>query len=187
MIALIGATSAVSVSQRTNQEKLYDQMNVQLEESKVLEMKDNFNGYHAYLHEFPGTVNENGNFMAPYERVYPERFVGDSADQDYYPVDTFTQNILKSYAVEGITGKKEKNPRPNGHYSLSKDTARSAAAEVICTHFKKCGDEGKKWLDFYYEDAWNYYDVNRTGFIDAIGVAQFFRHLTRPLGTIDLQ
>ena len=65
-------------------------------------------------------------------------------------------------------------------------SARDASAEVICTHFNKCGAEGQKYLDLYYGDAWNYYDVNREGKIDAVGVSQFFRFLTKPLGTIDL-
>ena len=70
---------------------------------------------------------------------------------------------------------------------MTKDQARLASVEVICTHFKKCGKEGEKYLDLYYDDAWKYYDVNREGRIDAIGVSQFFRFLTRPLGMIDLQ
>jgi hypothetical protein len=185
--ALLGGVSAITLSSKTNQDKLFDNMNVQLEESKVLEMHDNWNGWHAHMNEFPGTVNENGNFLAPYARSIPERFVGDSAETDYYPVDTFTQNILNKYAIEGVDGKKEKNPQPTGAFYLTKVTARKASEEVLCTHFKKCGAEGKKYLDFYYEDAWNYYDVNRVQRIDAIGVSQFFRFLTRPLGDIDLQ
>ena len=42
------------------------------------------------MHEFPGTVNEHGNFMDPYNRVIPTRFVGDAADENAYPVDKFT-------------------------------------------------------------------------------------------------
>ena len=95
--------------------------------------------------------------------------------------------MLNKYAIEGVTGQKQKDARPTGAFYLTKADARRAAVEVICTHFKKCGAEGEKYLNFYYEDAWNYYDVNRVGRIDAIGVSQFFRHLTRPLGMIDLQ
>ena len=153
---------------------------------KILENLDNWDGWHAHMHEFPGTINQNGNFMDSYDREIPVRFQGNSADMDYYPVDTFTQNMLKKYAIEGVSGKKVKDPKPTGAFYLTKDTAREAAAEVICTHFKKCGADGEKYLAFYYEDAWNYYDVNRVGRIDAIGVSQFFRHLTRPLGDIDL-
>ena len=183
LIALMGSASAVQI--KTNQDKLFEQMLLQTE--KIVENGDQFQGWHAHMHEFPGTINQNGNFMDSYTRTIPERFQGDSAEDGYYPIDTFTQNILKTYAIEGVTGQKQKNPRPTGQFYLTKETARIAAAEVICTHFNKCGDEGKKFLDFYYDDAWNYYDVNREGRIDAIGVSSFFRALTRPLGIIDLQ
>ena len=65
------------------------------------------------------------------------------------------------------------------------------AKEVICTHFKKCGKEGSKWLkedpDFAgkgrFDSTWSYFDVNEEGRLDAIGmIAQFMRKLTRPLG-----
>ena len=139
------------------------------------------------MHEFPGNVNEHGNFMDPYNRVLPTRFVGDAADENAYPVDKFTQNILNKYAVEGVTGQKEKNPKPTGHFYLTKASARLAALEVICTHFQQCGTKGEEYLNQRYDDAWDYYDVNREGRIDAIGVSQFYRFLTRPLGMIDLQ
>jgi hypothetical protein len=153
---------------------------------KIIEKGTDFIGWHPEMHEFPGTVNEYGNFKDAYTRVKPERFDGDSADTNYYPVDKFTQNMLNKYAVEGHTDKKG-HPQPTGHFTLTADTARTAAAEVVCTHFSKCGKDGDDYLSKYFQDAWNYYDVNREGKIDAIGVSQFFRFLTRPLGDIDLQ
>ena len=184
-LAVLASASAVELKQKTNQDKLYDEMLLQTE--KVLENAPTWNGWSSHMHEFPGTVNQNGNFMDSYERNLPHPFVGNAADDGYYPVDTFTQNMIKNYAIEGGRGQKQKDPAPTGSFYLTKDGARQAAAEVVCTHFKKCGDEAEKFLAFYYEDAWNYYDVNRVGRIDAIGVSQFFRHLTRPLGFIDLQ
>ena len=139
------------------------------------------------MHEFPGTVTEYGNFVNPYNRVLPPRFTGNAADMDYYPIDTFTQNMLNKYAIEGIEGKKEKDPRPTGSFYLTKDSARKAAVEVLCTHFALCEAKGEDYLATHYEEAWNYYDVNREGRIDAVGVSQFFRFLTKPLGAIDLQ
>lgn len=185
VIALLGSASAVEL--KTNQDKLFDQMLIQTESSKIIENADTWAGWHPHMDKFPGTVNQNGNFMDGYERAIPDPFVGDSADTGYYPVDTFTQRMLEKYAVEGVTGQKQKDASPTGSFYLTKNTARKAAEEVVCTHFKKCGAEAEKFLAFYYEDAWNYYDVNRVGRIDAIGVSQFFRHLTLPLGTIDLQ
>ena len=94
--------------------------------------------------------------------------------------------MLTKYAVEGISDKGKENPAPNGKFYLTKDSARKAAVEVICTHFALCNEEGEKFLNLRYNDSWNYYDVNQTGRIDAVGVSQFFRYLTRPLGAIDL-
>ena len=73
--------------------------------------------------------------MDKYDRVLPERFQGDTADTDHYPIDSFTQSIIKTYAIEGIQGKKDKDPSPTGSFYLTKEIGRKAAAEVICTHF----------------------------------------------------
>ena len=139
------------------------------------------------MHEFPGNVNEFGHWVNEYTRTLPKRFQGNSADTAYYPVDSFTQNMLNKYAIEGIEGKKEKDPRPTGSFYLTKDSARLASKEVLCTHFSLCAAKGEEYLASHYNDVWNYYDVNNEGRIDAIGVSQFFRFLTKPLGTIDLQ
>ena len=172
LIALVGAASAASITQKTD---------------KILENADSWDGWRPHMHEFPGTVNQNGNFMDAYERKIPSHFQGDAADQDYYPVDRFTRNILDNYAIEGVSGKKQKNPKPTGSFYLTKNGARRAAVEVLCTHFKKCDKDADAYLDYYYDDAWNYFDVNRVGRIDAIGVSTFFRFLCKPLGNVDLQ
>jgi len=147
------------------------------------------------MKDFPGTVNDNGNFMDAYERGsrIPERFVGDSADENAYPVDKFTQNLLDNYALEGHTDKDE-HPQPTGAFFLTKDTGKKVAAEVVCTHFSKCGGDGQAFLNSidehgisHYDEAWNHYDVNHDGKIDAVGMAaQFMRYLTRPLGWLDI-
>jgi len=74
-----------------------------------LEKRDEFNGWHPFMKDFPGTVNEQGNFMDAYERGsrIPERFQGDSADENAYPVDKFTQNLLDNYALESHTDKED--------------------------------------------------------------------------------
>ena len=182
--AIIGSASSLQMT-RTNQEKLYamnDESFVQTD--KILEKLDNFTGFEHTQDGHPGTQNEFGDFIQPYDRVIPERFEDPAADS--YPVDKFTQNMLKNYAVEGIADKDE-DPKPNGSFYLSKDSARKSSLEVLCTHFAQCGGDGENYLKLHYEDAWNYYDVNRAGRIDAVGVSQFFRYLTRPLGAIDLQ
>ena len=106
ILALIGATQAVNLN--SNQDKLYSHMraldveNIQVEESKVIETAGNWDGWHPHMHEFPGTVNEFGNYMDPYNREVPERFVDEDANS--YPVDKFTQNMIKNYAVESVDG-----------------------------------------------------------------------------------
>lgn len=78
--------------------------------------------------------------------------------------------MLNKYAIEGMDGK-GKDPKPSGKFYLTKDSARKAAGEVLCTHFAQCKEEGEAFLKLRYDDAWNYYDVNKTGQIDAIGVS----------------
>ena len=146
ILAMLGATKAVQLS--SNQDKLYrmmDDQNIQLEESKVLETLGNWDGWHAHMHEFPGTVNEFGNYMDAYNRTMPERFVDEDANS--YPVDKFTQNMIANYAVEGVDGQKEKDPSPTGRFFLTKEKARTVATEILCTHFKKCGADGEEFLN----------------------------------------
>ena len=37
-----------------------------------------------------------------------------------------------------------------------------------------------------FDKAWDYYDVNGAGKIDAVGSSSFFRYLTRKLGDLDI-
>ena len=66
-----------------------------------MESKAKFKGYPASHEEFPGTINDFGNWMDPYERQVPEHFTGDSADANFI-VDKFTQNVIKDHAIEGV-------------------------------------------------------------------------------------
>ena len=166
-----------------------------LQTDKVLENLPNWDGWHPEMHKFPGTVNEYGNYMDAYTRQAPERFVGDAAEEGVPPVDKFTQNIIDNYAVEGVAGVKEKDPKPTGQFYLNKEKTRLVAQEVLCTHFQKCGADGDKWLSEYsgngdgigrFEEAWKYFDVNNEGRLDAVGVSTFFRHLCMPLGWLDI-
>jgi hypothetical protein len=153
---------------------------------RITEVMQGWEGYHPKMHEFPGTVNMYGNFMDAYERTLPERFTGDSADTTY-PVDKFTQNMIENYALEGVDGMKVKNPKPNGLYYMKKATAREVAAEIIGTHFGLKGADAEKFLNEKFDAAFDYYDVNKEGRIDAIGMsAQMFRFLCKPLGELDL-
>ena len=57
---------------------------------RILEGRPNWEGWHPYMHGFPGTVNEFGNWMDPYSRKTPTVFVGDSAEEGIPQVDKFT-------------------------------------------------------------------------------------------------
>jgi hypothetical protein len=152
-------------------------------------------GWEPKMDEFPGTVNEHGNFMDAYTRVIPDRFVGDAAMEEVPPVDKFTQNLITNYATEGFDdGSKvvsEKHPKPTGAFYINKANGLKIAKEVACTHFKLCGAEGDAWLTSpdlnRYDAAFKYFDVNNTGMVDAVGVGTLFRFLFKPLGWVDLQ
>ena len=163
------------------------------ESERILEGRPNWEGWHPYMHGFPGTVNEFGNWMDPYARKTPNVFVGDSAEEGIPQVDKFTQNLINNHALESKIS--NGNPIPTGNYYTTKSSAKKLANEVLCTHFRLCGKKADSWLnddpDSFglgrFDSAWNYYDVNKDGRIDAVGMTpQFLRHLTRSLGSPDL-
>lgn len=209
-LALVGTSAAINIS---NQEKLFansvvqdivdengiekieDYSLIELNADKILEKQGGWE-FRASHHGFPGTVNEHGDFMSPYTRQIPERFIGDAAQDLDHSIDKFTQNMLNNYAIEG---KDDETGIPTGKFWVTKADARKVAGEVICTHFKRCGADAAAWLDSddhnnndgigtRFDVAWSYYDVNKQGRLDAIGmIANFMRHMFRPLGQLDLQ
>ena len=199
-LALVGAVSSYDLQRMNNQNKLYAEMALQddtfLQTEKVLETTAGSNvhgGWEADMHEFPGTQNDYGDYIQPYERVLPERFVGDAAQEDVVPVDKFTQNLIENYALEGTTGgtkEGKKDPHPNGHFYITKAKAHKIAEEILCTHFKKCGADATNWLDDpalnRWEHTWEYWDVLKAGKVDAVGSPTMFRYLTQDLGWLDL-
>ena len=187
IVALIAGTEAIKT---TNQEKLYAAMSSE----KILETTlPDWNGYHAHMNNFTGTVNEFGNFMDPYTRVIPERFVGDAAMEGLPPVDKFTQRLITEFAVEGFDFKESdpEHPKPNGKFYIDRKKALVVAKEVACTHFQKCGADADAWLSSpdtdRFNKAFDYFDVNKEERLDAVGVGTFFRYLYQPLGWVDLQ
>jgi len=79
------------------------------------------------MNEFPGTVNEHGNYVDPYDRGgrIPVRFVGDAAQDGVPPLDKFTQNLIANHAQEGLVLENEKTPdehaKPTGQFFLTKE------------------------------------------------------------------
>jgi len=189
------STVVADIAEENGIEKIENYDLIQINSGKVLEIQDGF-AFAPSHHGFPGTVNENGDFMSPYSRSIPETFVGDSAQEAIPPVDKFTQNMLNNYAVEGKDGE---TGLPTGKFWINKDTARTIAGEVACTHYKKCGEDADTWLDSQdhndsdatgtrFDVSWKYYDVNGQGRLDAVGmIANFMRHMFRSLGDLDLQ
>ena len=187
--ALIGSSMAVKLDDQTNQDKLYEF----IQTGDILEHRDYFNGWVASMEEFPGTVNQNGNFKQPYVRQIPPVFDGDSAAGDVN--DKYTQNLIINHAIEGVDkGKKGKINKTAGDamrthkFYMDKATARKLAVEILGTHFGKSEAEANAWLDSgKFQEAWNYWDVLDAGRVDAVGSSTFFRYLTRSLGDLDLQ
>ena len=88
------------------------------------------------------------------------------------------------------------HPQPSGVFFISKEQGRKVAIEILCTHFKKCGQDGEDWIsdvdpnsseETRWDAAFKYWDVNNEGKVDAVGSSVLFRHLCKPLGELDLQ
>ena len=58
--------------------------------------------------------------------------------------------------------------------------------EILQNNFKLNQSKAADYLKQNFDSAWDYYDVNDTGRIDAIGSSTFFRWFTRKLGDLDL-
>ena len=158
---------------------------------KIVEKLDDFNGWHAKMHEFPGTVNGFGDWFNSYDRDVPLPFK-DHATKDAHPqdvaVDKFTQNMIQNYAIEGVHKAKNQDPSRTGDFYLEKDGAKKVAMEILQNNFHLDQKKALDYINKNFDQAWDYYDFNDTGRIDAIGGAQtLFRWFTRKLGDLDLQ
>jgi len=81
--------------------------------SKVEETSGSFAGFDASRSGFIGNNHNAGEWVDAYNREIPKDF---AEDQDH-PVDMFTQNVLKNFATEGVTGE----GKPDGHFFITKD------------------------------------------------------------------
>ena len=114
-------------------------------------------------HEFPGTTN----FAPAYNRTIPEHFTDKHVD------DMFMNSMIGTYAKEGRTTE----GAPNGKFYLDRDSGYRASEEVVATHLKKTGTELKDYLAHNFDEAWDYYDVNKENLIEADRMSTFFRYL----------
>ena len=160
---------------------------ISLKTSKIVESKDDFNGWHASMEKFPGTVNDNGNYLGSYQREIPENYQSNAAEAEYYPQDTFTKSLLEKYATEEKFMDKEGVAQRTNHFVLTKDSAKDVARDILASHFSLKGKGADDFLTREFDESFNYFDVNREGKIDAVGSAGFFKSLTQSLGDLDLE
>ena len=98
---------------------------------------------------------------------------------------------MKDYATEGVT----KEGKPDGHFFVTKDQAKDLSFEVVETHLgydeKKAKDyvekKAKDYVEKNFGPAWEHYDVNEEGTIDALWLSTLMRFMTKPVKDIDLQ
>ena len=106
-----------------------------------------------------------------YKRVVPDRFTEERDDK-------LMESVIKTYAREiKVKGKL------TGVMMLNLEDAKALAAEVKSTH-KSMGYAGQ--VDaMSVEDAFNHFDVNGDGLIEAERAPQFLRYLY-PNGALDI-
>ena len=122
-------------------------------------------GYPGWYDEFPGT--EEG---APeYTRDMPTHF------SDLHLDDMFMNSMISKYAMEG----RNKDGSKNGKFYLDHDSGYKAAEEIVHTHMGLSGDALKNYLLAYYDEAWEYYDVNRENKIEADRMTTLYRFLCK--------
>ena len=80
---------------------------------RVEELDPTFGGFPASLHKFVGNNENGGQWKDAYTRVLPGNLDG----EDGTPVDTFTANVIKNYATEGVT----KEGLPSGQFFITRD------------------------------------------------------------------
>ena len=123
-------------------------------------------GYPHWYDEFPGT--DEG---APqYDRDMPQHFADKNLD------DMFMNSMITKYAQEG---RDKKTGEKNGKFYLDHDAGYKAAEEIVATHMGLSGDALKNYLLAYYDEAWEYYDVNRENKIEADRMTTLYRYLCK--------
>merc|ERR1712054_625493 len=106
-----------------------------------------------------------------YTRVVPERFTEERDDQ-------LMESVIEKYAREIKV-----NGKLTGTMMLNLEDAKALAAEVMSTH-KDMGYY--KQVDaMSVDDAFNHFDVNHDGLIEAERAPQFLRYLY-PNGALDI-
>ena len=101
-----------------------------------------------------------------YKRAMPERF---EEERD----DRLMNSMIATYALE----MKDDQGSPSGHMFFDKDSARSAAAEVVSTNYKWAAGQTAGYLNENFDNTWNHFDVNKDNLVEVERMPQFFRYL----------
>ena len=110
---------------------------------------------------------EHGKMGGKYTRVIPARF---SSDED----DLLLRSVFNNYALEGET----KDELPDGTFWMDKKSTMALSREVLATHLALSGNALESYLSTYFDKAWSHFDVNRTGYVEAVKMPVFERFLS---------
>ena len=174
--ALVALLGLVSIEQTAALEPFYYHPEyVQLEESSSSSSDDeaqvqtgsaiSFVPTYEKPKDFPAYMNGFGGYKT-YIRDTPDRFESEADD-------TLMRSMYDTYATEGMNG----DGTPNGQFWVTKENAKKAAGEIVGTHLKLLGDDQKKFVDEVFPAAWERYDVNEEGKIEADRMPIFLRHI----------
>ena len=101
----------------------------------------------------------------------PEHFTADSDD-------IFMRSIHNNYTSHPKDPTDKEGKRDDvTKQVITRGAALQLAREVLETHKGLTGAAQQDYLDKYFDKAWNHYDVNQTGHIDASFAPMFVRFL----------
>ena len=160
LAAFIGLASVHAIN-RHNQQMLYDVMNVQLLDDQ------------QFFAAGDQGMTPNG---VEYVRTIPDQFNDESDNK-------FMKRIIDEYALEQKTDKGQ----PSGIFKLGKKETLNASKWIIG---KVKNLEGKEkeldaYMKQYFQRTWEHFDVNETGYLDALDMTAFMKYLASDQG-IDL-
>ena len=88
----------------------------------------------------------------------PEHFKADSDD-------IFMRSMYEKY----VSHPKDKEGNAiKAKHVITRSSAMALADEVVGTHRGLSGAEKADYISKYFDKAWNHYDVNQVGYIDAL-------------------
>ena len=87
--------------------------------------------------------------------------------------DRLMNSMIAAYALE----MKDDKGQPSGHFFFDKDSARSAAAEVVATNYKWSAGQTEGYLKENFDNTWDHFDVNKDSLVEVERMPQLFRYL----------